>query len=100
MTSYGKLFLALQENPLQVLQLSRHVIRALPDDDQLVGVNAEAHLANGIIAIQDSIPLHASPTVGAIVGGTGDFARIRGTSRRKIIDDDTVEFTLKFITAP
>jgi hypothetical protein len=78
------------------------IIREIPPDDVLGGFNVEARLHNrSMIAIQDLFPLKAEESTGAIVGGTGGFARIRGTARREVIVPDVeVEFTYQLTTTP
>jgi hypothetical protein len=72
----------------------------IPAGDVLFGVNAEVHFnTGGMLAIQDSFRFSTTESYGAIVGGTGVFARARGEVRREVLDFQTIEFTYHVITS-
>jgi Dirigent-like protein len=84
------------EDQVGVLVFHGTIIRVFPNNDALFGVNAEVYLYNGTIAVQSSFRLNSKEGIGAIVGGTGEFARAHGTVKRKVIDDDTGQFTYDY----
>ena len=83
-------------NQMGTLTFRGTIIREFTDGDQLFGVSAEFKLSKGTFAVQDSFRFSSIQNTGAIVGGTGDFDKARGTSTRTVIDANTVEFTLVY----
>ena len=69
-------------------------IRVFEDGDVLIAVDANNQFDDGVITTQAAFRFSERETTVAITGGTGAFARARGTVTRQVLaDNDTVQFT-------
>jgi allene oxide cyclase len=72
-------------------------IRVFPDGDVLFAFNATNKLEGGELSTQGAFRFSEVESTFAIVGGTGAFARARGTVTLRTVDANTMQFTFNVL---